>query len=203
MVARLLAVCGVFLGSETDLLPAAADNKEGFWEHREFLRLDEAILQALGGAWDRPPAVEPGWETRPELLPLAAEASDLVRSFAGRDPWGWKDPRAALTLPFWTRLLPGLKVVVCVRNPLDVARSLARRGYTSHLFGLDLWLDYRRLAACRGTARSSPLREIDRSRSRRSTRPRCRSSSRPAISGRTPSPAYPRSRSTQSRSSTR
>ena len=55
-----------------------------------------------------------------------------------------KDPRTSVTAPFWISRLPGLRFVVCVRNPLEVAASLRARGYTSERFGLRLWEDYHR-----------------------------------------------------------
>jgi hypothetical protein len=60
------------------------------------------------------------------------------------EPWGWKDPRTSLTAPFWAQRLAGLRFVVCVRNPLEVAASLRARGYTSTHFGLRLWETYHR-----------------------------------------------------------
>src|SRR5205814_1012908 len=58
--------------------------------------------------------------------------------------WGWKDPRNSLTLPFWEDLLPGLKTLMIVRNPLEVAYSMGKRNSTSYAFGLRLWEIYNR-----------------------------------------------------------
>jgi hypothetical protein len=55
-------------------------------------------------------------------------AARLLREFVGREWWGWKDPRNCLTLPFWQGFFPGMKTVVCLRHPLEVVRSLERRG---------------------------------------------------------------------------
>ena len=57
---------------------------------------------------------------------------------------GVEDPRNSLTLPFWEDLLPGLKTVVIVRNPLEVAYSMRKRNGTSYAFGLRLWEIYNR-----------------------------------------------------------
>ena len=45
-------------------------------------------------------------------------------------------PRNSLTLPFWRQLLPRLKTIVVVRNPLEVAYSMKERNGTSYSFGL-------------------------------------------------------------------
>jgi len=66
----------------------------------------------------------------------------LIARFADRQPWGWKDPRNSLTLPFWLRLIPDLRVVVCVRNPIEAAWSLHGRDGSSIAFGLELWRRY-------------------------------------------------------------
>ena len=143
MVARLLNVCGLDLGPEADLLPPAFDNPAGFWENADFLRLNDALLRAGGGSW-RCPAAPAGDDAG-----LRARALRLVGGNAFREPWGWKDPRCCLTLPFWRGLVPGLRVLVCVRDPLAAARSLAARGDVPYGEALALWLEYnlRALAA--------------------------------------------------------
>lgn len=136
------------MGIESELAASAPDNEEGFWEDRRFVALNQEILDRLGGGWDIPPRVEPGWERRVDLSPVRARATSLLSTLSEREAWGWKDPRNSLTLPFWKSLVPELKVVVCLRNPLEVQASLARRGFSSLAFGLRLWHEYgRRLLA--------------------------------------------------------
>jgi len=139
MVARLLNVCGLDLGAEDELLPPAFDNPRGFWENVHFVRLNDALLQSWGAAWDRPPA-----EAGRAPGELRERALRLLGRFAGREPWGWKDPRCCLTLPFWRGLVPGLRVLVCVRDPLAAARSLAARGRVPYGEALALWLECNR-----------------------------------------------------------
>jgi hypothetical protein len=155
MVARLLNLCGMYLGEEKDLIPAAEDNPEGFWENAKFQSVNEEILAAFGGSWDFPPSLVDGWEESSRLLSIRERTNDLVAEFSKNRLWGWKDPRSSLTLPYWKALVPDLKVVVCLRNPYDVFRSLERRGYASSAFSYDLWLKYyqRLLAAADPNAR--------------------------------------------------
>lgn len=146
MIASLLHACGLELGPRRDLLPPAPNNPEGFWENRRFLRLNDAILKELGGSWDCPPKRDiASWESEPGLSSLRQKATDLVKRFDGREPWGWKDPRNCLTLPLWRTLLPGMKVLICVRNPLAVAESLGIRDGLTFSDAFDLWLTYNRL----------------------------------------------------------
>lgn len=142
MVAHLLSLCGLDLGPAESLVPATADNTDGHWEHVEFVRLNDELLAAAGGDWQHPPTKTPDWAGDPAFAPMRAKASRLIRSFSGRDLWGWKDPRTSLTLGFWQSLLPDLGEVVCVRNPLEVACSLRHRGGSGYAYGLDLWANY-------------------------------------------------------------
>lgn len=144
MVARLLHACGLFLGREEELTQPALDNPEGFWEDLHFVRLNDDLLARLGGKWDEPPPFPARWEFAPEVSPLLEQAGELIARFRRHHRWGWKDPRNSLTIPFWRRLIPDLKVVVCVRNPLEVAHSLYVRGDSSSASLFQLWLTYYR-----------------------------------------------------------
>src|SRR5213083_3047190 len=143
MLTRLLQVCGLNLGPKDELMPAQADNPDGFWEHLGFVALNDELLNGLGGAWDLPPKRDEDFK-HPRLDPLRMKAQLLIEGFDSSSVWGWKDPRNSLTLPFWQDLLPGLKTVIVVRNPLEVAHSMRERNGTSYSFGLRLWEIYNR-----------------------------------------------------------
>src|SRR5215468_990111 len=143
MVTRLLHCCGLELGPKPELMPPQADNPEGFWEHLGFVALNDQLLSELGGAWDLPPPPNEDF-TSARLDPLRLKARLLIEKFDSACVWGWKDPRNSLTLPFWQHLLPGLKTVIIVRNPLEVAYSMKERNGTSYAFGLRLWEIYNR-----------------------------------------------------------
>jgi hypothetical protein len=156
MVANLLRLCGLHLGPESEMLPAALDNPEGYWENVHFRNLNDEILGALGGAFNAPPRLPPGWHEREILDPVREKAKALFRELPAGEPWGWKDPRNSLTLPFWLSLLPQLKVIICVRHPFDVASSERRRweqlyasnrpGVSSYPLYLAAWKVYDRVA---------------------------------------------------------
>ena len=143
MLTRLLHTCGLYLGPESELMPAQADNPEGFWEHLGFVALNDELLNELGGAWDLPPKADENFAD-PRLDPLRMKARLLIEGFHSASVWGWKDPRNSLTLPFWQDLLPTLKTLIVVRNPLEVAHSMRERNGTSYSFGLRLWEIYNR-----------------------------------------------------------
>jgi GT2 family glycosyltransferase len=141
MLTRLLHSCGLYLGPESALMPAQPDNPDGFWEHLGFVATNDELLNELGGAWDLPPKANEDFKD-PRLDPLRLKARLLVEGFNSSSIWGWKDPRNSLTLAFWQNLLPTLKTLIIVRNPLEVAYSLRERNGTSYSFGLRLWEIY-------------------------------------------------------------
>jgi hypothetical protein len=143
LLTQLLQRSGLYLGSKDRLFGPNAGNPDGYWEHTGFHRLNEAVLTDLGGSWEAPPPVPERWEGDPRLAGHAAEARRLLGEFSGREPWGWKDPRTSLTLSLWLELIPDLKVVVCIRNPLEVACSLRRRDpFFSYSKAIRLWRLY-------------------------------------------------------------
>src|SRR5215207_3858147 len=141
MVTMLLHKSGLYLGPEFDLHTPGPANPEGHWENRRFFKLNQRILHRLRGGWDYPPPLPASWITGP-LAPCRTEAETLVQQFADREPWGWKDPRNCLTLPFWQVILGAVRVVVVVRNPLEVAESLRKRNGFSRALSLALWHSY-------------------------------------------------------------
>ena len=143
MLTRLLHACGLYLGPKDELMPAQADNPEGFWEHLGFVAVNDELLNALGGAWDLPPKADEDFRD-PRLDPVRLKARLLIERFDSAKLWGWKDPRNSLALPFWQELLPELKTLIIVRNPLEVAHSMRERNGTSYSLGLRLWEIYNR-----------------------------------------------------------
>jgi len=141
MVARLLNICGLYLGEKEDIMKPQRDNPEGFWENNLFVEINDKILSSNGYGWDFPPA-----NYVPNLQNVSVEiqnkAKTLIESMEANDPWGWKDPRNSLNLSFWKELIPDLKVIVCLRNPLEVAMSLQKRGNNSYSFSFNLWYVY-------------------------------------------------------------
>jgi hypothetical protein len=136
MVTRVLRELGVFTGRNVD------PNDEAFF----FQRINRWLFQLSGATWDRPgPARQLAAESKTRQ-PINGQLERLLRSprvaaysgwlnwlryrAPGRFPfpWCWKDPRNTFTLPFWTDLFPGARVIHVVRNGVDVAASLAHRG---------------------------------------------------------------------------
>lgn len=143
MITNLLRTCGLNLGPEKNLIMPKPDNPAGFWENIKFVQLNEAVLANINGAWDYPPLQENIDILDKHEFPIIDKvASELVADFEGLEHWGWKDPRNSLTLRFWRRFVPEMKLVYCVRNPIDVFLSLNKRNNFSSLLSLNLWFRY-------------------------------------------------------------
>jgi hypothetical protein len=146
MIARALNLCGLNLGKDDQLLGPSDSNPLGHFEHSSFLRINESLLAHFGASWLNPPELQQGWETDASLSDLTTEARQLVGTFNDSPVWGWKEPRTTLFLPFWKSIMPGLRFVICLRSPLDVARSLEKRNAIPIRAGVALWHQYSRAA---------------------------------------------------------
>ena len=145
VVARICQLLGVHLGPEHTLIPGGPENPDGFFENRWIKEVNEQVLERLGGTWQSPPRLPPGWQNSALLTDLRSQAAtalaDLERGADG-PLVGFKDPRACLTLDLWTPLACEPRVVVVVRDPSEVAASLDTRDGLPHDAGIDLWNRY-------------------------------------------------------------
>lgn len=144
MIARLLSLGGLYLGPHDQMFGPNDGNPDGHFEHIGFLQIDEELLSHFGGSWERPPRFDLDWQNDLALTKLASRAKALVDSFPRGSPWGWKEPRTTLLLEFWKSLIPNLRFVICVRNPIDVAKSLAKRNGITIEHSIYLWNRYMR-----------------------------------------------------------
>jgi hypothetical protein len=141
LVTRMLELLGVYLGPEAHQMPPSANNPRGYSENQLVTDSNDELLAQLGGSWHEPPAVSVETFERAAVADLRRSARRLLETEFGDAPlWGWKDPRTCLVVPFWEFLVPSLRYVLCVRNPADVARSLARSD--GIIGGAELWLRY-------------------------------------------------------------
>lgn len=147
LVANLLRNCGLYLGHREDMIqPDELDNPAGYWEYADAVGFSDRLLVSLGASWDQVGSIKSGNVLEKlDSTESKAQALELFQPLINSEKlWGWKDPRGTLLLPFWKDLFPGLKVVVCLRNPIEVAFSLSKRDYLHVDFpdGLSLWRDY-------------------------------------------------------------
>jgi GT2 family glycosyltransferase len=118
------------------LIEGDPHNPEGYYERADITDLQENLLIELGHWWPSQQGVldlPPDWLDRPPTLEAARRLRELLAGEIQRQPgpWAIKDPRTSLLLPLWRQLaaevgLP-LQLVLCVRDPAEVAASLLRR----------------------------------------------------------------------------
>lgn len=114
-------------------------NARGNRENPDVMALHEAILEANGGRWDRPPA-RVDWREEHRW-----RAHEILAMYADHPQWGFKDPRTLLTLDGWLQLVPNMRRVGIFRHPIAVTESLNSRGGFARDRGLFLWDYYNRL----------------------------------------------------------
>jgi hypothetical protein len=147
---------GLFLGEVYESRPY---NRKGNRENQRVMDLNDAVLAASGGAWDRPPA-RLRWDR--ETAAARDALVDALQAAAGEQPWGFKDPRSLLTLPFWRERIEGARLVGTFRHPAQVARSLTARDPSMPVMAaLDLWLAYNRRLLDLHAAAAFPLVDFD------------------------------------------
>lgn len=150
-VAGLLCRAGSWVGADEDLLPGNEGNPRGYFERRSAAASLDQLLAGLGGSWDDPALhhleavhLEP---LRPQLRQLLTEVSSSAPD--GRVPLV-KDPRLTLFAGELASLIGSAgRIVLCVRHPVEVARSLHELQHIPIPVGLALWEAYNSIA-CSG-----------------------------------------------------
>ena len=141
-----LGLCGAWVGEETELTGANAENPRGFWERRDMRRICDRLLQAAGADWWKVASFDP--KAIPHAI-LAEERRRFEKIIAALDEhgtWVVKEPRLCLLLPLLRDHIDNPVCIHIFRNPLEVARSLQSRNGFSIAAGLALWEAYNRRA---------------------------------------------------------
>ena len=111
------------------------DNTRGTREPVELTSLSIRILRINACSWYQPLKTGLRYTTR-----HVADRNDIIRRCAGRQ-CVLKDPRMLLMLDFWNGV--SIHPMAVVRNPVDVAESLVRRGEpVTRRQCIDLWKVY-------------------------------------------------------------
>ena len=144
-VAGALAEWGVSFGKSEQLYAADAHNETGYWEHKYVNAANRKFHQSLNlRSLDSEPIPE-DWLDRPMSNTFTNGMVNVLRThFDGLPDWGWKDPQASTLIPYvrevYQRLSIEPKLIICVRNPLNVARSQAKRQGSPERQTIGAWL---------------------------------------------------------------
>jgi len=145
LVAELLHGCGVSAGDPKLLLGANEGNERGYWEHAPLVAFNDNLLSFVDSSWSVPPTYEDEQRLADRALNTISrdQALRLISSMeSSGQAWFWKDPRFALTFPFWQKLWRDPLYIVCIRDPLEIAQSLQRRNHFPISASLLLWQIY-------------------------------------------------------------
>lgn len=145
-LARLISLCGAHHGSVDELMPPKPDNPRGFWERKDVQDLNDRILAAAGGSWDRVRKVDLEAIPAGQRADLEAEISRVLKILERKGTWVLKDPRLCLTFPLWRDQTPRPICVFAIRSPAEVALSLRARDALPLSVGVALWETYLRSA---------------------------------------------------------
>jgi hypothetical protein len=147
LCANLMHLLGVDMADEIDAVPS---NQRGQWERKELVAFHDRILRLFGRDWyslRHALQLPPEWWSRDEVRAVRDEMIVWLcdrRQAAGS--FGFKDPRTALLMPLWDQICAMLdlepRFVFCVRDPVQVARSLAARDGMSIGQGEYRWMVY-------------------------------------------------------------
>lgn len=148
----LANAAGMWVGEHSHLDWRGERDPEGIWENLGFVNMNNRLIQVEGGHWVHPQRVWKAlyydWEAiaqnDPHVENLTEPALSLLREMRdGKDLWGWKDPRNALTVRFWINLLVSLseksiKLIWAYRNPSESILSMQSLRYS----GFHMWDDF-------------------------------------------------------------
>jgi hypothetical protein len=138
-----IQACGVALGGP--LLSQDQNNEKGYLELQEIMRIHDECFQSFSRKFLDLTALPDLWEESEGAEKARTAIRKLVQDqFTGVNLWAAKDPRLCRLLPLWRRALPdvSLRVVLPIRNPLEVASSLFIREKMSLNHSLLLWIQH-------------------------------------------------------------
>lgn len=136
LVANLFYNVGADLGNPETFYRADRWNSDGYFEQQEILDIN---IPLINGPWGKLSYFHlPSTNT---IRKRADKISDTIRHTADkyRDKVV-KETRFCLTLPVWIKY--GLKIdgiIVCLRDPVQVAKSIQKRNHIPVRLGLNLW----------------------------------------------------------------
>ena len=150
---RVLALCGAALPRHK--MAPGDGNPLGHWEPRLIVDAHDRFLAEAGTGWDGIADYPPAMFASETAAACRRTLADLARrEYSDAPLFILKDPRVSRLMKLWRPVLAELgaepRIVIMVRNPLEIAGSMKRRdGWGEHRT-LMVWLRYM-LAAERDT----------------------------------------------------
>ena len=132
-------------GSQT----LTSDNARGHWERWEIVDFHDRIFGLFNQGYYSPLhdfGLPVAWWADPHVVKTRREMVTFVEQRMGPGLFGFKDPRSVRLMPLWHQITKELKltpkIIYCLRNPAQVARSLHARDRLSLDLGEYRWFSY-------------------------------------------------------------
>ena len=142
LCAHILSALGVDMADKL-LIPGHSsmppDNLRGHWERWEIVEFHDRILSLFNRVYSghfHDFALPVAWWADPQVVQIKREIIVFLEQRMGSGYFGFKDPRTVRLMPMWYQIFNELKltpkIVLCLRNPAQIGRSLnAREGLNS------------------------------------------------------------------------
>ena len=144
LCSHILSALGVDMADE---IGVNLGNDRGHWERWEIVEFHDRVLglfnrDYLGHFHDF--ALPVAWWADPRVVQIRREIVAFLGQRMGSEYFGFKDPRTVRLMPVWHQILSELKlapkIVLCLRNPAQIGRSLRVRDGLDPEIGEYRWL---------------------------------------------------------------
>src|SRR6516164_3403626 len=123
------------------------DNPQGHWERWEIVEFHDRILGLFNRGYFgcfHDFALPVAWWADPRVAEIRREIVAFLEERMGQGYFGFKDPRMVRLMPVWHQIFSELKlapkIVLCLRNPAQIGRSLSVRDRLDPEIGEYRWL---------------------------------------------------------------
>lgn len=144
LITQILSKFGLYTGNREDMLDPNEANKDGYFEIKKVVEINDEILLENNMIWCCVKENALNLHTKKET-----DIEDFIKEFcekSGNKDIAIKDPRFCLLEPIWRKeiLIFGMKpkVIVVIRHPYEVAKSLVHRDNIEFSYALKIWFYY-------------------------------------------------------------
>jgi len=139
----LLGRLGAALPS--DAIDASGDNARGYWESAGLVKADDQVLRVGRSSWFDPRPLDLSRLDRGAIASRKSRIREAIeRGWGQASILAIKDPRQCRFVPLVAEVLTAIgiepRAVLMLRNPAEIARSLASRDGTTPAYAHLLWL---------------------------------------------------------------
>lgn len=142
-----LTRCLSLLGADLPktIMPATVSNQTGHWESDSITAYNDSLLRNIGSVWhDWTPCIDNILNSNFFENEFEEAKKVFLEEFGNSSFMVLKDPRICRLMPFWLSVINSFdieaKIILPVRNPIEVAESHRKRDGMDVKYGMLLWL---------------------------------------------------------------